>query len=75
MAATITLRPERLTELRTEAGLTTDNALAIAAGIAPGNLSRILNGHQTPGHRAIAGLCNALNASMDDLFTIAEAAA
>lgn len=73
MTATLHLRRQQLTKIRTWCGLTKDSDLAIAMGVDAGNLSRVLSGKQQPSGRFIASLCKALNAELDDLFEIVGA--
>lgn len=70
MNATITVRKDRLAELRTQRGLDTGLKLAAAIGTTPSNWSRIENGLQNPGPNFIGSLCYALNTTLDDLFEI-----
>lgn len=72
MIATLVLREGNLKKIRRWTGLETNDALAQAVGIDPGNLSRILRGKQTPGGKFIASLCKALDADLDDLFEVVD---
>lgn len=53
-------------------GITTTTALADRIGVDRTNLSRVLNGHHTPGEVVIAGLLGELGASFEDVFTISH---
>lgn len=77
MVATLRLREEQLTKYRKLAGITTNDELARRMGIDPGNLSRVLRGHQSPGPKFIASLVAAFpGMDLDDLFeVVAEAEA
>ena len=76
MAATLHLNTEALTEHRVRAGLTSDRALARAAGLDPANVHRVLRGTQDLGPRVIAGLVTAFEGlTLNDLFTVKRDAA
>lgn len=71
MTATLNLRADALTEHRTREGLTSDRALARAAGLDPANVHRVLKGQQDLGPRFIAGLVSAFpGLTLDDLFVV-----
>lgn len=71
MTATLTLNTEALTEHRFRAGLTSDRALARAAGLDPANVHRVLKGTQDLGPRFMAGLVTAFpGVTLNDLFTV-----
>jgi hypothetical protein len=71
MTATLNLKADALTEHRVRAGLTTDRALARAAGLDPANVHRVLKGRQDLGPRFIAGLVSAFpGLTLDDLFAV-----
>lgn len=73
MTATLHLRDDALTEHRTREGLTSDRALARAAGINPSNLHRVLKGTQEPGARFIASLVAVFpGLGVDDLFRVVK---
>lgn len=69
---TIQMRKDRVHVLREMRGMESDRDLAAAMHIDRGNVSRVFRGKQQPGPRFIAGLCTALEASMNDLFVIVE---
>lgn len=71
MPATLHLNSDALAEHRVREGLTTDRALARAAGLDPANVHRVLKGEQQLGPRVIAGLVSAFpGLGLDDLFTV-----
>lgn len=70
MVATLHLRTDNLAKIRRWKGISTDAQLAVAMGIDPGNLSRVLRGAQQPGPKFIAALCHALDAELGDLFEV-----
>lgn len=72
MTATLRLKTEMLTKIRSWKGIKTDADLAERMGIDAGNLSRVLRGAQQPGPKFIAALCAALDAELADLFEVIE---
>lgn len=72
MTAQLRLRIDQLEKIRRWTGLTKDADLAARMKTDPGNLSRVLNGKQSPGPRFIAALCKALDADLGDLFEVAD---
>lgn len=72
MTATLRLKRDMLAKIRNWKGLSTDASLALAMGIDPGNLSRVLQGKQQPGPKFIAALCVALTAELGDLFEVVD---
>lgn len=72
MTATLRLKRDMLAKIRRWKNLNTDASLALAMGIDPGNLSRVLKGTQQPGPKFIAALCTALEAELGDLFEVVD---
>lgn len=73
MAATLLLKADALAKYRRVAGLDTQAALAARMGFDAGNLSRVLNGTQTPGPKFIAALVSAFDGlTLDDLFEVRD---
>lgn len=70
MVATLKLKRDMLAKIRHWKNLKTDSALAVAMGVDPGNLSRVLKGTQQPGPKFIASMCTALDADLADLFEV-----
>lgn len=70
VVATLRLRSDQFAKIRRWKGVATDAELAALMKVDPGSVSRVLRGIQQPGPKFIAGLCLALDASLDDLFEI-----
>lgn len=62
-----------VTVLREMRGLETDVDLAQAMGLSQSSLSRVFTGKSTPGPAFQAGLCLALEATLNDLFVVVGA--
>ena len=71
--STIQLRLDVVKVLRELRGLETDVQLAQAMGLNQSSLSRVFTGKSAPGPRFQAGLCLALEASLNDLFVVVGA--
>lgn len=69
---TIRLRMDAIRELCEAKGLEAGQDLAAAMGVDQSSVSRVMRGVSQPGPRFIATLCAALEAPMQQLFTIEE---
>lgn len=69
---TVRLKPEPLAEYRNRLGLTSNAALAAAAGVDQATLQRALSGAVQPSGPFIAGLLNVTGAKFEELFEVGQ---
>jgi transcriptional regulator with XRE-family HTH domain len=73
--ARITIRPGLLEELREEANITSDAALADRIGVGRATLARVKSGEQDPSTAFITAICVAFGRSLADVAVVADAVA
>lgn len=67
---TLVLRRDTVAFLRDYHDLKEDKALAVAMGVSPSTVSRVLNGKSDPGVYFLAALCHALNAPIEKIAAL-----
>jgi transcriptional regulator with XRE-family HTH domain len=69
--AKIVVRRDKITDLKTRAGFTTDDQLARAVGVHPTQFSRVLSGRSEPGNKFIAGMLEVFGvAAFPEVFAV-----